>query len=180
LAQTYRHTLVAGFGNLYRRDDGVGSHVVNALRVRLGHPPLDPMDDGFGDLNHEVDTVVLHQLVPELAEDLQHYSQVIFVDAHVSGSVPDDFHEESVAASFHTPFVSHQTHPSTVLALTAQMFGVTPEATLLSLVGYDFDFGEGLSEPTAALVPQAVARILELVALPGPSSAEAPAAREGP
>ena len=178
MERTYRHTLVAGFGNLYRRDDGVASFVVNALREHLGRPPLDPMDDGFGDLQHDVDTVVLHQLVPELAEDLQHYSQVIFVDAHVPESVPEDFHEETVEPSFHTPFVSHQTHPATVLALTAQMYGVAPEATLISLVGYDFDFGEGLSDATAALVPQAVTRILELVAQLGPSSTGASTAGE--
>ena len=52
-------TLVAGFGNLYRRDDGVARYVVNALRERLGRAPLDEMDDGFGDVGHAVDTVVL-------------------------------------------------------------------------------------------------------------------------
>ena len=91
---------------------------------------------------------------------------------------PNDFHEETVEPTFRTPFVSHQTHPSTVLALTAQMFGVAPEAILLSLVGYDFDFGEGLSDATAALVPQAVTRILELVAQPGPASTGASTAGE--
>lgn len=157
-----RHTLVAGFGNLYRRDDGVARYVVNALRARLGREPLDEMDDGFSDLGHDIDTVVLHQLVPELAEDLRNYSLVIFVDAHVGSTIPELLHEEIVAVNFRTPFVYHQTHPSTVLALTKQMYGVTPEAVLLSLLGHDFDFGEGLSEETAALVEPAVTRILQL------------------
>lgn len=155
-------TLVAGFGNAYRRDDGVGRVVVNALREQLGRPPLDIMDDGFEDLGHAVDTVVLHQLVPELAETLADYDLVIFVDAHV-GTVPVLIHEERLAVSYRTPFVSHQCHPSTVLALTRQMHGHAPEAVLLSLRGYDFDFGEGLSDETAALVPDAVARIMTLV-----------------
>ncbi|MCJ7551764.1 MAG: hydrogenase maturation protease [Anaerolineae bacterium] len=171
MEQPLRHTLVAGFGNLYRRDDGVARFVVNTLRERLGRPPLDPMDDGFGDLVHDVDTVVLHQLVPELAEDLQHYSLVIFVDAHVGASMPEPIHEEPVVVTYRTPFVSHQTHPSTVLALTKQMFGVVPEAILLSVIGHDFDFGEGLSEETAALVPQAVDRIMELITPSGNASA---------
>jgi len=171
LTQPLRHTLVAGFGNLYRRDDGVARFVVNALREHLGRPPLDPMDDGFGDLTHDVDTVLLHQLVPELAEDLQDYSLVIFVDAHVGSSIHEPIHEEPVVVTYRTPFVSHQTHPSTVLALTRQMFGVVPDAILLSLIGYDFDFGEGLSEGTAALVPQAVDRIIELVTRSGNVSA---------
>jgi hydrogenase maturation protease len=155
-------TLVAGFGNAYRRDDGVGRAVVNALREQLGRPRLDIMDDGFEDLGHVVDTVVLHQLVPELAETLADYDLVIFVDAHV-GTVPESVHEEHLAVSYRTPFVSHQCHPSTVLALTKQMHGRAPAAVLLSLRGYDFDFGEGLSDETAALVPEAVARIMALI-----------------
>lgn len=155
-----RRTLVAGFGNLYRRDDGVARYVVNALRKRLDREPLDPMDDGFDDVGHRVDTVVLHQLVPELAEDLRNYGLVIFVDAHVGTTIPEEIHEEAIAATYRTPFVYHQTHPATILALTRQMYGVAPEAILLSLLGHDFDFGEGLSERTAALVAPAVDRIL--------------------
>jgi hydrogenase maturation protease len=153
--------LIAGFGNAYRRDDGVGRVVVNRVRDRVGRPPLDMMDDGFEDVGHPVDTVVLHQLVPELAETLAAYDLVVFVDAHV-GTVAEPVHEEHLAVSYRTPFVSHQCHPSTVLALTQQMHGRAPEAVLLSLRGYDFDFGEGLSERTAALVPEAVARIMTL------------------
>ena len=155
-------TLVAGFGNLYRRDDGVARFVANVLLERLGRAPLDSLDDGFEDLGHPLDIVVLHQLVPELAETVKDYDLIIFVDAHVANSMPEDIHEERLAVSYRTPFVYHQTHPSSILALAQQMYGSAPEAVLLSIVGYDFDFGEGLSEATAALVTPAVARILEL------------------
>lgn len=160
------HSLVAGFGNLYRRDDGVARFVVNALRERLGRPPLEEMDDGFGDLGHQVDTVVLHQLVPELAEDLQNYDLVIFVDAHVASGIPEPVHEETLKVIYRAPFVYHQTHPSTVLALTMQLYDRAPQAILLSLLGHDFDFGPGLSAETAALVAPAVDRILTLVTAP--------------
>lgn len=158
------HVLVAGFGNLYRRDDGVARFVVNALRERLDRAPLDEMDDGFGDLGHPVDTVVLHQLVPELAEDLQNYDLVIFVDAHVASGIPEPVHEELLEVVYKAPFVYHQTHPSTVLALTMHLYDRAPRAILLSLLGHDFDFGAGLSDETAALVEPAVDRILELAA----------------
>jgi hydrogenase maturation protease len=158
----YVHTLVAGFGNLYRQDDGVARFVVNALRERLGRLPLDEMDDGFDDLGHQIDTVVLHQLVPELAEDLKNYDLVIFVDAHVGSGMPESIHEEVLETTYRTPFVYHQTHPSTILALTLQMYDVAPRAMLISLLGHTFDFGQGLSEETAALVGPAVQRILAL------------------
>lgn len=165
-----KKTLVVGFGNLYRRDDGVGRVVINRLRQRLGREPLDPLDDGFDDLGHQVDTVVMHQLVPELAETLADYMLVIFVDAHVGSTIPEPLHEERLEVVHKTPFVYHQTHPSTVLALTRQMYDRVPEAVLISLLGHDFDFGEGLSEETAALVEPAVARIMALAE----SSEEAP------
>ncbi len=158
-----KRTLVAGFGNLYRRDDGVARFVINALLTHFGRPPLAPLDDGFEDLGHPVDVVVLHQLVPELSETLARYDLVIFVDAHVGTMIPEPLHEERVDISYRVPFVSHNTHPSTVLALTQQLYGHTPQAVLLSLLGHDFDFGEGLSAETAALVEPAVARILTLV-----------------
>lgn len=158
-----KRTLIAGFGNVFRRDDGVGPVVVNALRTWLGRAPLDPMDDGFEDLGNAVDTVVLHQLVPELAETVKDYALLIFVDAHV-GNLPEEIREEQLNAAFTAPFVSHQFHPSTVLALAQEMYGRAPHAVLLSIRGHDFDFGEGLSPETAALVPEALARIARLIA----------------
>jgi hydrogenase maturation protease len=140
-------TLVLGFGNIYRRDDGVAYAVLNALRERLGRPPLGIDDDGFDDLGDRVDTVLLHQLVPELAEVAAPYEQLIFVDAHVSAI------EEPVR---------QEEHPCTLLALIEQMRGSAPRGVLISVRGHDFDFGEGLSEGTAALVPEAVERILAL------------------
>jgi hydrogenase maturation protease len=157
-------TLVAGFGNAYRRDDGAAWAVVNALREQLGRPPLALLDDGFDDMGHAVDTVVLHQLVPELAETLAGYELVIFVDAHVQ-ELADPLREEEIAPLYHVPFVSHQTHPGTLLDLAHKLHGHAPRGVLLSLRGHDFDFGEGLSEETAALVPRAVARIRALAEL---------------
>ena len=156
-----KRTLVAGFGNVFRRDDGVGPAVVNALRAHLGRAPFGPLDDGFDDLGYTVDTIILHQLVPELAETIKDYALVVFVDAHV-GNLPDDIRVEALDVTYTQPFVSHQIHPSTVLALARQMYGYAPRAVLLSIRGYDFDFGEGLSAQTAALVMPAVAHIQAL------------------
>ncbi len=163
-------TLVAGFGNLYRRDDGVARVVVNTLREQLGRSPLDEMDDGFSELGQAVDTVILHQLVPELAEDLRYYDLVIFVDAHVGTGFETPIHEEALAVTYRTPFVYHQTHPSTILALTRHMYGRAPEAILLSVLGHDFDFGVGLSDSTAALVEPTVDRIQALIREFSPTS----------
>ena len=156
-----RRTLVAGFGNMYRRDDGAAWAVIDELRRRLGRPALAPDDDGFEDRGHEIDTIVLHQLVPELATDVAVYDLVVFIDAHV-GSIPEDLREEALDACYKPATVSHQLHPCTVLALANELHGRAPQGVLLSLRGHDFDFGEGLSDETAAIVPGAVERILSL------------------
>jgi hydrogenase maturation protease len=155
-------TLVLGFGNVYRRDDGVAYVVLNALRARLGRPVLDIDDDGFDDLGHEVDTVLLHQLVPELAETASRYDQLVFVDAHVSG-IEEPVRQEELEACFRSATVSHQLHPCTLLALVEGLREEAPRGVLISVHGYDFDFGEGLSEETAALVPEAVERIVAAI-----------------
>ena len=151
-------SLVIGFGNVFRRDDGVAFVVVNALRAHLGRPPLAFDDDGFDDLGHAVDTMLVHQLVPELTDVAAAYDQVLFVDAHV-GAIEALVYEEELDVCFKSATVSHQLHPCSLLALVEELHGRAPRGVLISVRGYDFEFGEGLSEETAALVPQALARI---------------------
>ncbi len=152
-----------GFGNVYRRDDGVAFIVLNALRERLGRSPLEIDDDGFDDLGQRVDTVLLHQLVPELADVAAAYDQVLFVDAHM-GAIEALVYEQELEVCFKSTTVSHQMHPCSLLALVAELHGRAPRGVLISIRGHDFEFGEGLSDETAALVPQAVERILALAA----------------
>ena len=159
-----KRTLVIGFGNVYRRDDGAGYVALNAVRARLGRPPLSTEDDGFDDLGHPIDTILLHQLVPELAEDIVPYDLVIFVDAHV-GQVPELVYEEELDVCYKSATVSHTLHPCSVLALAQELHGRCPRGVLLSIRGYDFEFGEGLSEATAALIPEAVDRVFALAGL---------------
>lgn len=158
-----KRTLVIGFGNVHRRDDGAGFVVINSVRERLDRPPLDAEDDGFDDLGHGIDTILLHQLVPDLAETVAPYDLVIFVDAH-AGTIPELIREEELIATYESTIVPHQLHPCTILALAHQLFCSHARGVLLSIRGTDFDFGEGLSVQTAALVPAAVTRVLALAA----------------
>ncbi|MGI6374562.1 MAG: hydrogenase maturation protease [Anaerolineae bacterium] len=153
-------TIVVAVGNAYRRDDGVGRHIVNAVLRCLGRDELGPFDDGYDDLGHAIDCVVLHQMVPELAETVVDYDRAVFVDAHVPG-LGAGMRAEALKPEFETThLVSHQFKPSSILALAQQLYGRAPEGLLLSLPGLDFDFGEELSPEVAAMVPGVVERIL--------------------
>ncbi len=155
-------TLVIGYGNLDRADDGVAYHVVNELRRRLGQPPLSPEEDGSESLGSEADSVFLRQLQPEWMEISASYDQVVFVDAHVHEDAGDldcvDVRPEYVPS----PFTHHMT-PAAFLALTRALYGREPAGRLLSIRGHDFDFRCGLSPAASAQVPTAVEMILGML-----------------
>jgi hydrogenase maturation protease len=155
-------TLVIGYGNPSRRDDGVGLTVVNGLRERLARPPLLEGEDGYDQLGSPVDTLFLQQLMPELAETLAGYDRVWFVDAHV-GVIPDLVRRVALNPGFDPASVSHHLKPESLLALAAQLYGRAPRGELFSVRGYDFDFGEGLSPETAAGARQVVVELWSLI-----------------
>lgn len=157
------HTLIIGYGNPSRRDDGVGLAVVNGLRQRLGRAPLEDGDDGHSEFGGQVDTLFLQQLVPELAETLAQYDRVWFVDAHL-GVYPKLVRRSTVSAGLDPALVSHHLKPQALLALAGQLYGRAPEAELISIRGFDFDFGVGLSAQTAAGVRQVVDELWRAIA----------------
>jgi hydrogenase maturation protease len=146
-------TLVIGYGNPSRQDDGVGLAVVNGLRERLGLPPLNEGDDGYEDLGRDLDTLFLQQLSPELAELLPGYDHVCFVDAHL-GIYPELIHRVTLQPQAAPAIVSHHLKPGTLLAFAAEAYGRAPTAELISIHGFAFDFGPELSPPTADGVNQ--------------------------
>jgi hydrogenase maturation protease len=155
-------TLVIGFGNLDRADDGIAHYVVDALRRRLGQAPLDEDETGLEKLGAEVDSVFLSQLTPELLETLAGYQQVIFVDAHVYENV-DALHCEPVSPEYAPATFTHHLTPAAFLGLLKALYHHEPAAHLVSLRGHDFDFHRGLSADTQALVHPAVEYILRLL-----------------
>jgi hydrogenase maturation protease len=152
--------LIIGYGNPSRRDDGVGWAVINGLRRRLGKAPLEEGDDGYSELGAPVDTLFLQQLMPELAETLAQYDRVWFVDAHL-GVYPELVRRTALAAQFGLASVSHHLGPETLLALAQQLYGQAPAGELISIRGFDFDFGDQLSAETAEGVRQVVEELAQ-------------------
>ena len=155
-------TLIIGYGNPSRRDDGVALAVINGLRKRLGLPSLEGNQDGYDDLGREVDTLFLQQLMPELAETLVSYDCVYFVDAHV-GIYQDMVRRVTLAANADRAMVSHHVKPAGLLEICRTLYGRTPEAELISVRGFDFDFGPELTAATAAGAAQVVDDIWQRV-----------------
>ncbi len=154
--------LIIGFGNVYCRDDGVGYYVVNALRRRMGIRELQPDEDGLDELGEELDTVLVHQLVPEIAPVAANYHTVVFVDAH-RGTISEEVRVVPVQEEFGFHAVTHQMSPGMLLATARKVQGTAPPGYLVSVKGEDFDFGLGLSDACRTRADTSVQKILDLV-----------------
>jgi hydrogenase maturation protease len=148
-------TLIIGYGNIDRGDDGVAHAVINALRRRQGRDPLDEENTGLEGLGAEVDTVLLSQLTPELVETLRDYDHLLFVDAHIYPGI-DDLHCRAVAPEDAPSILIHHFTPGALLALLRALYGKAPIGHLVSVRGHDFDFHRHLSPETRALSERAI------------------------
>jgi len=155
-------TLIFGYGNADRQDDGVAWHVLRELMSRFGLPLSDDSDIEIIDENNQVEFLFQLQLTPEFGYDLSQYERVCFVDAH-TGAVPEEIHFEEVKPGFQkSPFTHHLT-PASLLSITDTIHYKVPEAILVSIRGYEFGFSQSLSEATAALTKQAADIIMNWI-----------------
>ncbi|MEN6622579.1 MAG: hypothetical protein ABFD50_13635 [Smithella sp.] len=157
-------TIVIGYGNIDRADDGVAHEVINLLRARLGQKILSDGDTGLEELGLEIDSIFLPQLMPEIMEILVHYEQIIFVDAHVSPNM-NDLNCEPVVPEYVSSTFTHHMTPASLLAFLQVLYNREPAGHIISLRGYDFDFKRVLSPATRILVPAAIEEILRLLSV---------------
>jgi len=130
--------IVIGIGNELRGDDGIGPRVVDAIPVRA-----------------ELETMTVHQLVPELADRIRTARRILFVDAILDR---DDICLSAVEPSMHRG-VGHACSPAALLGWTKAAYAEVPESWLLSIPGTSFEIGNELSSRTESLIPEALQRI---------------------
>jgi hydrogenase maturation protease len=127
--------LVIGIGNDWRGDDGLGPRVVETVSSRPG-----------------LETMTVHQLLPELSESVHAARRVLFVDAALNAS---GLRLERVEPHPHRG-LAHACSPGALLEWTTRLYGRCPEAWLLSIPGTAFEPGTGLSAQAATLIPEAL------------------------
>lgn len=139
-------TLVIGYGNPLREDDGVGWAVAEAVSGG---------QDGW-------DSVTVQVLLPELAERVARSSRAVFVDARL-GTTPGRISTDAIIpADADVTVQGHGLAPGAVVHLAGQLYGWKGDAWLVSVEATEFGFGTGLSAPVAAAVPEAVAAVRRL------------------
>jgi len=155
-------TLIIGYGNADRQDDGAGWHIVRNLAKRLGLSVPD--DPGAAiEIDHDlVDLIFDLQIYPELAETISHYKRVCFVDAHTS-DIPEEISWIVLSPEYEKSPLTHHMSPRTVLSIAKTVYDKVPEAILVSVRGFKFQFERDLSPKTARLTQQAADRIWDWI-----------------
>lgn len=138
-------TLVIGYGNLLRGDDGAGHYVVAALE------PLLPEESVFA----------IHQLTPEWSETISHARHVVFVDAAM-GDSPGEVRCLRLVPRVYQPG-SHELTAEGVLSMAGDLFDRCPDAHIVTITGESFELSDTLTPPVAASVPVAARIVLELL-----------------
>lgn len=136
--------LLIGYGNPLRRDDGVGPLV--AERVAAARS--------------DVSLISVHQLLPEHAEPISRARRVVFVDAtavSASGTISTLPLAPDPAADLGR---LHDFSPQSLLTYAALLYDGEPSAALVTVGGYDFGGGEGLSAALAERLAEVETAVL--------------------
>jgi hydrogenase maturation protease len=137
------HTVVLAIGNTLRGDDGVADHVADLLGARAG-----------------MDVRRVHQLTPELAEEIAHATAVVFVDA--DPGVAEARLERLVPAPQRSP-LTHTVTPGELLLLAEHLYGFQGVAYLCHVPAENFTESDSLSEVAEAGARAAVECVLALL-----------------
>ncbi len=131
--------LIIGYGNTLRGDDAAGVRAAESIRERAAG----------------VEVLVVHELQPELAETIACRQLVIFVDASEKTT---SLSRQPLSPSADAPAIrSHHFSPGQLLALSRTLYGSSPSAAwLFEIPACSFNFGDGLSEKTAAATEECV------------------------
>ncbi len=158
-------TLIVGYGNPDRQDDGLAWHILAKLARFYKIEGIEPGSDDFFPVGNNPDLLFTLQLTPELAETVARYDRVCFVDAH-TGEMAEDIAFQEMAARYQTSPLTHHMTPQTLLSLVVTLYSRKPEAVLVSVRGFEFGFARELSDKASQLAQAAVDRIIAWIQAP--------------
>jgi hydrogenase maturation protease len=139
--------LVLGYGNPGRQDDGLGPAAATLIES-MEWPGVTAFDN--------------YQLNIENALDVAEHDTVWFVDAAKTGPAP--FTVNRLVPSSILDFTSHLVRPETILAMAGHYFGKMPEAFLLAIRGYEFEFVEAITPEADGNLRAAAAMLANRIA----------------
>ncbi|OIO38197.1 MAG: hypothetical protein AUJ72_02865 [Candidatus Omnitrophica bacterium CG1_02_46_14] len=139
-------TLVIGYGNTMRGDDGAGVAIAEAIEK-------ERLDD--------VEVRTCQQLHVELISEFSNYDRIILADASVEGEAVEL--KKICPASQNAMASSHHLGPELLLGLAEITNLGNPELYLCMVRGKSFDYCEKLSNEAKKRVFEAVDKIKNLI-----------------
>ena len=144
--------LIFTYGNPSRGDDALGPAMYDMLEEY--QKKTDVLDN--------VELLTDYQLQIEHAVDLEHRECIVFIDASVSASPPFDFQE--LQAEQDESYTTHAMNPAAVLSVYQQINKQDPPPSyMLTIRGYEFGLGEGMTEQASVNLQQSFEFIKELL-----------------
>jgi len=131
-------TLIYGYGNPGRQDDGLGERFIALVEKWISDQKLE-----------NISTDCNYQLNIEDSATIAEYDTVIFVDASIVEDVENFRLEEIEPNDARIEFTMHAVSASYVVDLCKKIYGKTPKAYVLHIRAYEFEFKEELT-PKAA------------------------------
>lgn len=129
-----KKTIVYAFGNPGRQDDALGNELVDALQLWVDEQ------------NHtHIECDSNYQLNIEDAELISHFDRVFFVDASMA-SIEDITLTKVEPSDAKVEFSMHSVSPAYVVDLCENMYPNCPQAYLLQIKGYNWEFMEPMTE----------------------------------
>jgi hydrogenase maturation protease len=156
--------LIAGVGNLWRRDDGVGVIVARAVQSELQAKAKPEQETAFAKgavsfLEIGIDGFALLDVLPL-------YALVIIIDA-VSMRLPPAttriFTPQEAKLNISGDALSTHGFGLAEVLRMAEQLEIPTEIKIVGIEPKDIEFGEGLSEEVSATVPKAVAMVKQLI-----------------
>jgi hydrogenase maturation protease len=141
-----KKTLVIGYGNTMRSDDGVGVWIANKI----------------GSLNFpDIEVRTFHQLGMELVPDLISYDRVIFADGAVEGE--PTAHRTCVPSDSSASTSEHNITPEYLQRLALDVFGLSLDVHLFTARGDSFEFGFDISPAAQRRADDVIIQIISLL-----------------
>ena len=137
-------TLLIACGNPLRGDDGAAHEV-----LRLIAPAPDRA------------TLTVHQLTPELAQEMAGFDRVLFLDADVQCGRPV---VEPVPAWTSRSPLTHAANPAEILALSSALFGFGGEAYVCRIPARDFAPREALGPDERRMIDEVAGELERFLA----------------
>jgi hydrogenase maturation protease len=161
--------VVIGVGNPFRRDDGVGHRVVEALAREVAATAPPPMAPGSGRL-HGAQLSVTDGEPARLIELWRGAEVAVVVDAVVTGSLPGRLKVWDAATQAlpnRSTTSSHASGVGEACALGAALDALPGRLLVVGIEAADTDDGTDLSPPVERAVPSAVRLVKAALATTG-------------